>query len=597
MNTFIRPLFACVVLLFATEVLPAETAPFGIHVRTEPLQRIDSTSDQFLPGFLVETPAGTIRTLPSANRIEFTPTGSEKPTVLNAEVPTRTPSGIAFDDQHVWVADTGNRRILRWTMERDTINPESAIVLNTPALRRPVGLQATGGELFVSDSWSDQILVLDEAGRVLRTIGQHGYQPGFLSGPVGLLVHDDLLFVADSRNSRVQAFDPSTGTFVYEWGLHVIRPHEGEGRLHYPTKLLLSNDGQEIGVTEPWEDRVQWFRRATDSETVPERLPLGADNFVHFGAGVEAYDRLIAITDPDTHTVRVFDLSLDTPVLIGVIGEFGELPSQFAHPVDVSFLSPSEDRPLRLAVVDRGNARIAIYALDWSPDESLRFRPKLASLVRTLNLLALPGERPHPVDPVAIVACPDDTLALVDANNGNLMRLNDRLRLLHETDLKSEDSERPNVWTSVTLTPDGEIAVLDSANGRLVRCIPDGTSELDLDPTLEHATDLVVRRQDMLVVDENLHAIVRCDPSGEVVEYIGRSGLGAGEFFKPAAILDLPDGRVLIVDRGNHRLQFFDTDWNLSVVDGPRLYIADAKRGGRATVNDTPPAETEPITD
>ena len=214
MNTFIRPLFACVVLLFATEVLPAETAPFGIHVRTEPLQRIDSTSDQFLPGFLVETPAGTIRTLPSANRIEFTPTGSEKPTVLNAEVPTRTPSGIAFDDQHVWVADTGNRRILRWTMERDTINPESAIVLNTPALRRPVGLQATGGELFVSDSWSDQILVLDEAGRVLRTIGQHGYQPGFLSGPVGLLVHDDLLFVADSRNSRVQAFDPSTGTFV-----------------------------------------------------------------------------------------------------------------------------------------------------------------------------------------------------------------------------------------------------------------------------------------------------------------------------------------------------------------------------------------------
>lgn len=575
----------------------ANATPFGIHVRTEALHPTDPAADQSVPGYEIRTPAGTVRTLPSLNQISVIAHGAEEPTILETGIPTRSPSGIAFSDAYVWVADTGNRRILRWDIREGIVEPGSATALETPPLLRPVGLASDGDRLFVADSWADQILVLDEDGNLERTIGQHGYQQGFLSGPVGLLLHDELLFVADSRNSRVQAFDPDSGDFVYEWGLHVIRPHEGAGRLHYPTKLLPSDDGEMIGVTEPWEDRVQWFRQAGQDETVAERLPLGADDFVHFGPGIDVYHRLFAITDPDTHTVRIFDLSLDTPVLIGVIGDFGNLPSQFRHPADVAFLPPAEGRPLRLAVADRGNAKIALYSIDWSPSEPLRFRPKLASLLRTLDLLALGADRAHPIDAVALVAAANDTVWVLDANNDRLIRLNNRLRGVANYDLSGDPTPRPARFASASLSGDGSVIALDTANARLVHLTGDKSASVQLDPAVELPASAHFRAGEILIVDKGLHSVVHCDASGNARTFIGRAGLKAGEFFKPAAIAELSDGRLLVVDRGNHRVQIFDADWTLAMVHGPRLYISEAQSGGRAVSSTTPPRQPTPKTD
>lgn len=586
-------LIAWTIVLLAAASATSNEGRFGVHVRSEPLTRNDPRADQFLPGHVLKTPAGEVRTVPSTHRLELTPSGGHEPILLRTEIPLRSPTGIAASNRFLWVADTGNRRIVRWNIEGDTVDPSSAAVLETPPLRRPIGLASDGANLFVADSWADQILVLDENGQSKRVIGQHGAQPGFLSGPIGLLLHDGLLFVADSRNSRVQAFNPASGAFAYEWGLHVIRPHEGDGRLHYPTQLLLDSASDTIGVTEPWEDRVQWFRRAEAGEQIEERLPLGADNFVHFGSGVAAYDRLVAITDPDTHTVRVFDLSLDTPVLIGVVGEFGSLPAQFIHPADVAFLPASDGRPLHLAVADRGNARVSLYSLDWSPHEALRFRPKLASLVRTFNLLAVDEEGRHPADTVAIAELPNGTLALLDSTNERVLFLDSRLRVVDQSRLQGGEIADPSLWTSLTVTPLGDIVALDRANRRVLTIKHPDVEITHLDPSIEDPYDLIVRENGFFVVDRHRHTLVRCNPDGTTREYIGGPGLGAGEFFKPEALLELPDGRILVVDRGNHRIQYFDPDWTLSMVDGPRLYISEAKGGGTAVVSPTPPAQSD----
>ncbi len=573
--------------------LSAQNLPYGIHERTEPLLRIDPKAPDTVPGFEVSTPMGMVRTLPALHRIELLRIGETQPELLAADFHPRLPSGIAFTETYLFVADTGNRRVLRWDIEDNSIVPSSITILSTPRLRRPVGLATHNNHLFIADSWSDQILVLDADSQLVRTIAQHGSQPGFLSGPIGLLIHDDLLFVADSRNSRVQAFDPETGDFAYEWGLHVIRPHEGEGRLHYPTKLILSPDATTIGVTEPWEDRVQWFRQATPDETVPKRLPLGADNFVHFGPGVDVFDRLLAVTDPDTHTVRVFDLQLETPVLIGVIGEFGDLPAQFAHPSSVAFLPPQDGRPLRLAVTDQGNARIALYAIDWSSAEPLRFRPTLASLVRTFDLSAL--DQQHPTDASAILANPDETLTLLDAANSRSITLNHRLRQIDSEPLRLDQSTTPSHWISARRHADDETLFLDRANRCILIVSESGmTKTIPTDPNILEPVDLLHRGDDILVVDRGRHCIVRCDLNGNALEYIGQPGLEAGMFHKPASIRQLPDNRVLVIDRGNHRVQIFNPDWTLTVIDGPRLYTSPAKVGQSAPRSPVPPQSDRP---
>jgi len=59
------------------------------------------------------------------------------------------------------------------------------------------------------------------------------------------------------------------------------------------------------------------------------------------------------------------------------------------------------------------------------------------------------------------------------------------------------------------------------------------------------------------------------------------AGKPLGEFHHPVSITRVEGDRILVIDRGNHRIQIFDDLWKLETVAGPRLYIADADLGGQ----------------
>ena len=58
----------------------------------------------------------------------------------------------------------------------------------------------------------------------------------------------------------------------------------------------------------------------------------------------------------------------------------------------------------------------------------------------------------------------------------------------------------------------------------------------------------------------------RFSPSGEPLNAWGAHGHGPGEFLNPHAIWVLPDGRVVVADRENNRLQVFSPDGDLLAV-------------------------------
>lgn len=584
-------------LLAASNASAAESdSPFGIFVRAEPLERIDPDSPDFLPGFRIETEHGTIRSIPSTNAVQLrSPDGTTTNIargLLCDGIPLRRPTGLAMAGSVLLIADTANRRIVRVPIGDAGPDLSEVESWTHPEFRRPIGLAFEDGELFISDAWSDRIFVLDQNGQLLREIGQHGSQQGFLSGPIGILLHQGLLYIADSRNSRVQAFDAESGRFDSEWGLHVIRPHEAEGHLHYPTGVSLTDRG-EMMVDEPWEDRRQVFRRAQQDQTIPQRLPLAADDFIHYGRGIARHDRLLAVTDPDTHTVRIFDLSLDTPVLIGVVGGYGIAPDQFIHPAAVSFLEPTESLPIRLAVCDRGNQRIALFTIDWSPDETLRFRPKLASLARTIDLRRLheagreTAALRFPIDPVSVCEAEDGLLAVLDDANATVVWLDARLRVNHSIAMpESPRDDGGSMWISIRNSRNGKLLCVDSVGRQLV-LIPADPAEsetvdpriIDLSPWTESPTDVLRSENGFIVVDRQAHRLLELMPDGQPTRTVGGIGLGAGQFFSPVSVLPLDGGRIAVVDRGNHRLQIFDSDWSLHIVAGPRLYIAEAVIG------------------
>ncbi|MCH7864755.1 MAG: 6-bladed beta-propeller, partial [Proteobacteria bacterium] len=86
----------------------------------------------------------------------------------------------------------------------------------------------------------------------LMAWGGPGSGPGQFNDPTGIAVAGSEVFVADSRNSRIQVFD-FEGIFKRQFG----EPGESPGALGRPMNLRIANG--ELYVADYWNDRIQVF--------------------------------------------------------------------------------------------------------------------------------------------------------------------------------------------------------------------------------------------------------------------------------------------------------------------------------------------------
>jgi DNA-binding beta-propeller fold protein YncE len=71
------------------------------------------------------------------------------------------------------------------------------------------------GHVFVTDTGNKRIVVFDEEGNYITEFGSAGFDPGQFDEPVGLAISPNgTVFVVDTWNQRIQGFTPSEdGTF------------------------------------------------------------------------------------------------------------------------------------------------------------------------------------------------------------------------------------------------------------------------------------------------------------------------------------------------------------------------------------------------
>lgn len=149
------------------------------------------------------------------------------------------PYGVFWDGARLWVADTGNRRVLRFTGLPQRHGTAADLVLGQPdfehrdenaggvsaaTLRWPHAVALWRGRLCVTDAgnnrvliWrsnpannmapSDSILGQGDVRALDHNRGEYWPSARTFNMPYGLAVHDDCLFVADTANSRLLRFD------------------------------------------------------------------------------------------------------------------------------------------------------------------------------------------------------------------------------------------------------------------------------------------------------------------------------------------------------------------------------------------------------
>jgi sugar lactone lactonase YvrE len=120
----------------------------------------------------------------------------------------RQPEGVGCQGNALVVADTGNGRLLRYTIAGDTWTPGGEIVL--PQLPSPIRVDMNSkGEIFALDGQSRKIARVAASGEFLGYFAPTGEVQGAIVPRSFRIDREDNLYLLDVLSARVLVMDPS----------------------------------------------------------------------------------------------------------------------------------------------------------------------------------------------------------------------------------------------------------------------------------------------------------------------------------------------------------------------------------------------------
>lgn len=221
------------------------------------------------------------------------------------------PEAVAVDEQgNLFIADSQLRKVIEF-------NPSGRFLREFQAMEQARGVAAAGGKLYVLDIGT--VIVYDATtGKFLRHFGSRGHGPGQIDAYIGIASDGKTVYIADSYNRRIDAFDATTGKFLW------AQPGG-------PAGASLNISSAEIS--------------ATGGLQLPQDLTLDGNGHLVL---VDAFNFDMAIADRKTGKI------------VGHYGsDPGSIDGQMYYPTGIAY-DPARDW---FAVADTGNNRIEIFRL------------------------------------------------------------------------------------------------------------------------------------------------------------------------------------------------------------------------------------------
>ena len=418
-----------------------------------------------------------------------------------------TPGGVSVaPDGRLYVADTNNHRVQVYSPSGQSYAPAQAfgnVGFSTGEFNSPnsvaVGPGPDSYRLYVADTGNSRIQAFDLDGRYLFSFGGFGSDPGSTNNPADLEVDaNGRVHVVDSGNHRIQVFDHA-GEFAFSYG----SLGEGDGEFVIPAALAVAADGSVL-VADSANHRVQKFGPGdTQRPRVASVTSASADGPHTVG---DTLDVAVTFSDPvrASTTEGIPSIRMQTGGSAVYEAGSGTTTLTFLYHVEASDSA---------ADLDYADAR----ALDLHGGAIVDMSGNMADL--TL---------PAPGSPGSLSDSKDLELVPVQVP-GFLRELGD-----------------PHT------TQGGQIGMADF---RLKN--PGGVAVVSVNGETR-----------VFVSDTGSHQVDILAEDGTLVSTFGSFGLGPGEMRSPAGILADSRGRILLVDSGNHRVQVFGTDGSFQTALG-----------------------------
>lgn len=212
------------------------------------------------------------------------------------------------------------------------------------------GTAAAGPVVEVTDPYLALTVPFEPA----RVVGAEGNATGQFLGPRAIAVAPDgSLYVADSRNHRIQHLSPE-GEVLHVWG----GPGNEPGQFNEPWGVAVSPDGLYVYVSDTWNHRIQQFTAGGRFLRAWGFFGQGESPQAFYGPRGIAVDSRgrVYVADTGNKRIVIFDAGGH---YLAQIGSPGFAPGEFDEPVGVAV-----DADGLVYVSDTWNRRLQVFLPD-----------------------------------------------------------------------------------------------------------------------------------------------------------------------------------------------------------------------------------------